>query len=576
MEPIAPTFDRFEELARSFNSVPLVATLIGDDLTPLSAFARLQADSPRAFLLESVVGGENVARYSFVGADPARTFAAVRDQARWTDHASGQTRTEQSRDPLALLEAELRRYRTPPIGGRLLSLPVLPRFLGGAVGYAAYDMVRYYERLPNAPHDDRGLPDLLFDIYETMVIFDHVHKVVLVVAHADVPDGADAAARRRAYDNAVRQIDGLIARLSRPSTLGPVRVALPAPPLERYTSNFQRGEFEQVVERCKEYIRAGDIFQVVISQRLLVETPADPLNIYRALRVINPSPFMFYLKSPEVILVGASPEIMCRVEEGVVTNRPLAGTRRRGRTEDEDRRLREELLADPKERAEHIMLVDLGRNDVGRVARPGSIHLSDVMSVEYYSHVMHISSTVTGELADGRTAFDALRAALPVGTVSGAPKVRAMEIIDEFEPTRRGPYAGAVGYFDFAGNMDTCIALRTLVVQPVEGGRGSRRAVAAGASPAGDPNRDREGTARSEPGAPATGLSEPERQRGAETEPERQRGAGVPTGATASWRAYVQVGAGIVADSVPSREYQETLNKAQSLLSAIRVAEERF
>jgi anthranilate synthase component I len=371
-----------------------------------------------------------------------------------------------------------------------------------------------------------------YGIYETMVVFDHVRKIVLVVAHADVPAEADAAALRAAYERAAELIDGIIARLRHPSALQPIRVALPAPPLERYTSNFTQPDFESVVERCKEYIRAGDIFQVVPSQRLAVETTADPLHIYRALRVINPSPFMFYLKSPQVTLVGASPEIMCRVEDGVVTNRPLAGTRRRGANEEEDRLLREELLADPKERAEHVMLVDLGRNDVGRVARPGSVRISDVMSVEYYSHVMHISSTVTGELADGKTAFDALRAALPVGTVSGAPKVRAMEIIDECEPTRRGPYAGAVGYVDFTGNMDTCIALRTLVMQPV----------AAGASPADQSPSGSEGH----------------------------------HAAAAVWRAYVQVGAGIVADSVPEREYQETLNKAQSLLSAIRLAEERF
>ncbi|MCK4342770.1 MAG: anthranilate synthase component I [Phycisphaerae bacterium] len=515
MEPINPTFDHFEELAARFNSVPLVATLICDDMTPLSAFARLQADSPRAFLLESVVGGENVARYSFLGADPAWTFETIRERVRWIDNHNGQqgvekgdchTYEQESDDPLALLEQTLKRYRAPV-------LPGLPRFVGGAVGYAAYDTVRYYERLPSAPADDRGLPDLLFDIYETMIVFDHVHKIVLVVAHANVPDNANATQRRAAYEAAAGRIEELVERLERPSVLRPTRITLPAPATERYTSNFEQAAFEQVVDRCKEYIRAGDIFQVVPSQRLLVETAADPLNIYRALRVINPSPFMFYLKSPQVVLVGASPEVMCRVEDGVVTNRPLAGTRRRGRTEEEDRRLREELLADPKERAEHVMLVDLGRNDVGRVSKPNTVRLSDVMTVEYYSHVMHISSTVTGELADGKTAFDALRATLPVGTVSGAPKVRALEIIDECEPTRRGPYAGAVGYVDFAGNMDTCIALRTLVAQPTGGGQ---------------------------------------------------------------YKAYVQVGAGIVADSVPEREYQETLNKAQSLLSAIRTAEERF
>ncbi len=506
METINPTFEQFEELAGRYTSVPLVATVICDDMTPLSAFARLQVDSPRAFLLESVVGGENVARYSFIGADPARTFETTRQRARWTEHTTGQHNEQQTDDPLALLEETLRHYRVP-------SLPGLPNFLGGAVGYASYDAVRYYERLPNAPADDRGLPDLLFDIYETMVVFDHVHKIVMVVSHVNVPHSSDHGARRAAYDRAVGQIDDIIRRLSRPSGLEPVQIAMPAPATERYASNFVQADFERVVDRCKEYIRAGDIFQVVPSQRLLVETSADPLNIYRALRVINPSPFMFYLKSPQVVLVGASPEVMCRVEDGLVTNRPLAGTRRRGMNEDEDRRLREELLADPKERAEHVMLVDLGRNDVGRVAKPNTVQLSDVMSIEYYSHVMHISSTVTGELAAGRTCFDALRATLPVGTVTGAPKVRAMEIIDECEPTRRGPYAGAVGYVDFAGNMDTCIALRTLVAQPTGDGR---------------------------------------------------------------FRAYVQVGAGVVADSVPEKEYQETINKAQSLLSAIRVAEDRF
>jgi anthranilate synthase component I len=509
MNPVSPAFDQFCDLARRFNRVPLVATLVCDDLTPLSAFARLAAESPRAFLLESVVGGESVARYSFLGADPVRTFATTRAQVQIIDHRTGRVSEQQTEDPLGVLEAALRAVQAP-------TLPGLPRFLGGAVGYAGYDTVRYTERLPHAPQDDRGLPDLLFDIYESLVVFDHVRKVALVVAHADTrPDGRTPtdAELRLAYERAGSRIDELIARLGRPSALAPVRIALPAPAATRYTSNFTPAAFEAVVEKCKEYIRAGDIFQVVPSQRLLVETTAEPLDIYRALRVINPSPFMFYLKSPPVTLVGASPEIMCRVQDGVVTNRPLAGTRRRGATAEEDRRLEAELLADPKERCEHVMLVDLGRNDVGRVAEPGSVKISDVMAVEYYSHVMHISSTVTGTLAPGRTAFDALRAALPVGTVTGAPKVRAMEIIDECEPTRRGPYAGAVGYIDFTGNLDTCIALRTLVVQPAEAGR---------------------------------------------------------------HRAYVQVGAGVVADSVPAAEYQETMNKAQSLLAAIRAAEEQF
>ncbi len=521
MRMIVPAFEQFDELAARFNTVPLITTLMADELTPVSAFARLQAGAARAFLLESVVGGENVARYSFLGANPACTLRTTRDRVTLLNHTAGTAVEQTTNDPLLVLEDELRRYRTPPTGTTtsrragsgtpMLPVAGLPRFLGGAVGYAAYDVVRYYERLPNAPHDDRGLPDLLFDIYDTLVVFDHVRKVVLVIAHAHVPDHADARARAAAYAQAASRIEAITELLAQPSGLKPAPVSLPVPPVQRFVSNITRAEFEAVVARCQEYIRAGDIFQVVASQRLLVETAADPLNIYRALRVINPSPFMFYLESPEATLVGASPEIMCRVEDGVVTNRPLAGTRPRGTDADEDRRLRDELLADPKERAEHIMLVDLGRNDVGRVAQPGGVQIHDVMSVEFYSHVMHISSTVTGELAPGKTAFDALRATLPVGTVTGAPKVRAMEIIDECEPTRRGPYAGAVGYIDFAGNLDTCIALRTLVLQAGPAGR---------------------------------------------------------------WRAYVQAGAGIVADSVPAREYQETLNKAQSLLAAIGLAED--
>jgi anthranilate synthase component I len=560
-----PGFERFRELAREFNRVPVVATLICDELTPVSAFARLQTGSPRAFLLESVVGGEKIARYSFLGADPSVTFEATRDRVRLTDHAANAARESISPDPLAALESHLHQFRGA-------HLPGLPRFLGGAVGYAAYDTVRYCERLPNSPPDDRGLPDLLFDTYETMVIFDHVQKTLLVVSHATTQPSDAETVLRQAYEAAIQRISAVVDRIGavvdragRPVSLHPVQVALPAPPLSRYTSNFERSAYEAMVERCKEYIRAGDIFQVVVSQRLEVTTRADPFDVYRALRVVNPSPFMFYLKSPTVTLVGASPEVMCRVEAGVVTNRPLAGTRPRGRTDAEDRRLRAELLADPKERAEHIMLVDLGRNDVGRVAKPASVRVSETMTVEYYSHVMHISSTVTGEMAEGKTAFDALRAALPVGTVSGAPKVRAMQIIDEFEPTRRGPYAGAVGYVDFAGNMDTCIALRTLVVQPAP--PSEPEAAARGNEPVG---------AR----AQARGITEasgrtPVRARAQARGTTPESADSAPSSAP-FWQMYIQAGAGIVADSVPASEYQETLNKAQGMLTAIRMAEERF
>jgi anthranilate synthase component 1 len=316
------------------------------------------------------------------------------------------------------------------------------------------------------------------------------------------------AGYRSAYDDACRRVDRLVDKLSTPAdTLVPADINSGGEHKVTYQSNFTAKEFADAVSKCVEYIRAGDIFQVVISQRLAVPLAVDPFEVYRTLRVVNPSPFMFFLRTPHCTLVGSSPEIMVRVIDGKVTVRPLAGTRRRGRSDEEDQRLAEELLADPKERAEHVMLVDLGRNDVGRVARYGSVEVSDVMVIERYSHVMHITSNVTGQLTDGRDAFDALAACLPAGTVSGAPKVRAMQIIDEIEPHRRGPYAGAVGYIDFAGNMDTCIALRTIVIQ--------------------------NGT------------------------------------------AYVQVGAGIVADSVPTNEYEETLNKARGLLKAIEITQER-
>jgi anthranilate synthase component 1 len=515
-----PDYDTFARLTAAHASVPVFATYVCDELTPVSAFARLAEGRRHAFLLESVIGGEKIARYSLLAADPAVIFEARGRRVRICHTATGHVQEMEADDPLTLLESELNRHSRA-------RLPELPRFVGGAVGYAGYDTVRYYERLPHAPPDDRGLPDLLFGIYESMVVFDHVHKTVRVVAHGN-PDLRSSP--RGAYDAAVRRIDQIVEELSRPLAMKPVPIDSAAAGqggdvvAAEYTSNFDRPRFEQAVEQCKEYIRAGDVFQVVLSQRLRVQTRAEPFDIYRALRVVNPSPFMFYLRSPRVILVGSSPEIMCRVEDGVVTSRPLAGTRRRGRTEQEDRRLREELLSDPKERAEHVMLVDLGRNDVGRVAEPGSVRLSEVMNVEYYSHVMHLGSNVAGRLAAGRSAFDALRAALPVGTVSGAPKVRAMEIIDELEPTRRGPYAGAVGYIDFAGNMDTCIALRTLVIQP------------------------------------RTGCAE----------------SGVAASPQQFYQADVQVGAGIVADSMAAMEYEETLSKARALLTAVALADRCF
>jgi anthranilate synthase component 1 len=497
-----PTFEEFVELARGCTLVPVYRQLIGDTLTPVSAFCKIQ-EGDWSFLFESVVGGERLGRYSFLGSGPFLRFEAyghkVRLQTPWSGEPGVWTTTEQEHpDPLRLLEEQMSRYRAAAVGG-------LPRFSGGAVGYAGYDSVRYVERLPHPPPDDRGLPDLCFALYDRMVIFDHISKTIAAVAHAHV-NPEDLAG---CYQAACRRVDRIVERLHQGvadlqlTDISPIgEAALP------YTSNFTPEAFESSVEKCKEYIKAGDIFQVVLSQRLETETSARSFDIYRTLRVVNPSPFLFYLKSGPVCLVGSSPEIMCRVEADRITIRPLAGTRRRGRTEEEDDALAAELLADPKERAEHIMLVDLGRNDVGRVARYGTVQLSDVMTVERYSHVMHLCSTVTGRLQPDKSAFDALRSCLPAGTLSGAPKVRAMEIIDELEPHRRGPYGGAVGYIDFGGNMDTCIALRTLVLK----------------------------------------------------------------GQT----AYLQAGAGIVADSVPANEREETMNKARGLLRALEMAEKQL
>jgi anthranilate synthase component 1 len=501
--PHLPDRSRFAALARTSRLVPVYRRLFADALTPLSAFARIDAGAA-ACLFESVVGGEKVGRYSFLGAEPFLRLEARGERVQFVD-ADGRAEDIVSSDPLAELERRMAAYRPA-------RLPELPPFTSGAVGYAAYDSVRYVERLPHPPVDDLGLPDLSFAFYDRMVVFDNVTKAidVVVLARIDDPSPAGVAA---AYDAACRRVDATIERLFAPSPWPPPADIGPrgepaclADGTAR--SSFSRVDFIAAVERTIEYIRAGDVFQAVLSRRLEIPFAAPPLELYRTLRVVNPSPFMFYLRTPACTLVGSSPEIMVRCVDGEVTVRPLAGTRRRGATPEEDAALAADLLADPKERAEHVMLIDLGRNDVGRVAAIGSVALSDVMTIERYSHVMHLTSNVTGRLAAGLTAFDALRACLPAGTVSGAPKIRAMEIIDELEPVRRGPYAGAVGYVDFGGSMDTCIALRTIVV--------------------------------------------------------------------AGGKAYVQSGAGIVADSVPEQEFEETVNKAKGLLVSIEMTAARL
>jgi len=481
-----------QNLASQARLIPVYRQLLSDTLTPVTALCRC-AWGRETFLFESVIGGEKVGRYSFLGGDPFLRISARGNSL--TIEKNGLTEEQTVDDPLRVLQQMVEQHKA-------VQIPGLPRFLGGAVGYFGYDTVRYTERLPNPPADDRQLPDMTFGFYDQMVIFDQIRKTIIVVAHVwtDAPD------LKAEYKRACRAVDEMCEKLQSGNDGLRMRdIPLGGDPALAWTSDFTQPEFEAAVRKCQEYIRAGDIFQVVISQRLGLETKASPLDIYRALRVVNPSPFMFLLTSKEVSLVGSSPEIMVRVENGETTIRPLAGTRKRGATEEEDLELAADLLADPKERAEHVMLVDLARNDVGRIAEYGSVAISDVMVVERYSHVMHITSNVKGQLRAGLHAIDALRAGLPAGTVSGAPKVRAMQIIDEVEKHRRGPYGGAVGYIDFTGNMDTCIALRTLVMQ--------------------------------------------------------------------GQQAFVQAGAGIVADSVPESEYHETLNKAKGMLRAIEVAE---
>jgi anthranilate synthase component I len=479
--------------------IPVYRQLLADRLTPVSAFQVLGRD-PHAFLLESVVGGEQVARYSFIATAPSLVYQVAGGNALITRAGMGGAKEFKTTDPLADLQELLppRKYHHPKD---------LPAFTGGLVGYAGYDTIRYYEaeKLTAPPKDDRHLPDLLFGLYNELVIFDHVDKTIKIVANADLSGGRDTDA---AYADACRRTDQIVQRLQQPPMLSIGEIDAGGSPTLEFASNFTRDAFEAAVRRGQEYIKAGDIFQFVPSQRLRVPSSADPFDVYRALRIINPSPFMFYLKSPACTLIGSSPEILCRVADGKVTSRPLAGTRRRGVSPEEDLALEAELLADPKERAEHIMLVDLHRNDVGRVAKVGSVQISDVMTVERYSHVMHITTHVTGTLDEGKTALDALRVSLPVGTVSGAPKIRAMQIIDEVEPTRRGPYGGAVGYLDFAGNLDTCIALRTIVWK--------------------------------------NGTFD------------------------------LQAGAGVVADSIPAIEYEETVSKARAMLKAVEVAQNGF
>lgn len=491
-----PLYEQFSELAANHDLVPMYRRFLSDSLTPVTAFQLLDDGRSAACLFESVIGGEKVGRYSFIATGARGRLSAFGHTLK--TEVNGQQTIAEVPDPLDSLWNAV-------TGKRVAVLPELPPLSGGAFGYAAYDVVRFVEDLPNPPDDDRRLPDLDFSLFDNLVIFDHVTKTLFLVAlvHCDQFKSTEAA-----YASGNARLDALMATLlAQPKSAEISKLDVESTEKIAPQSNFTKAAFESAVNKCVEYIRAGDIFQVVISQRFELPNVCEPFEVYRTLRVVNPSPFMFYVRTPSVTLVGSSPEVMCRVIDGIVTVRPLAGTRPRGKTAKEDQELAQELLEDPKERAEHVMLVDLGRNDVGRVAQYGSIELSDVMVIERYSHVMHISSNVQGKLQPEMNAMDAMKACLPAGTVSGAPKVRAMQVIDEVEPHRRGPYAGAVGYLDYSGNMDTCIALRTIVF--------------------------------------------------------------------CNDRIYVQAGAGIVADSVPAAEYQETLNKAGAMMKAIQLTCDR-
>ncbi len=470
-----PSLEEVKKLKYKGNLIPVYREMVADLETPVSAFLKINKGG-KSFLLESVEGGERLARYSFIGTEPYKTIT---------------TSGADNIDPLPLIDKELEKYKIVPVDG-------LPRFSGGAVGYLAYEAVSRFEELPSPEADPLSLPESLFMFVDTMLVFDHATHRIKILSHIRLDGNIDEE-----YARAITRIEELAERLNQPLNIE--KKTAKSGEGGNIISNVSRHKFEESVEKIKEYITAGEAIQVVLSQRMAQQTDASPFEVYRALRSINPSPYMFFLDLKDFYIIGASPEILVRVEDGTVMTRPLAGTRPRGKTPQEDDRLEAELKADEKERAEHIMLVDLGRNDIGRVSQPGTVEVSELMEVERYSHVMHLVTHVQGKLRDDMNAIDALKACFPAGTVSGAPKIRAMQIIAELEPDKRGPYAGAAGYFSFSGNMDMAISIRTMVMK--------------------------------------NGI------------------------------AYTQAGCGVVYDSVPQKEYEESMNKAKALLKAIRQAE---
>lgn len=486
-----PDFPTFCRLAGRGNLIPVYREIMADMDTPVSAFKKID-DGRYSFLLESIEGGEKWARYSFLGSNPE---VIIRSRGNRVEvlSADGVSQSREVADPLAFVKDYLARYAPVEVEG-------LPRFFGGAVGYVGYDMVRYFERISLAKPVELEAFDTFLVITDTILVFDTIRQKIKVVSNAHLDEGKTP---EEAYEEAKSKIEAIIGKLRAPLSLSaPVRPDVKAD----FVSNVPRRDFEDAVRSAKEYVKSGDVIQIVLSQRFSADLTVDPFDIYRSLRTLNPSPYMFFLRLDDTLVVGASPEVMVRKEGEQVELRPIAGTRPRGRTREDDVRLETDLLADPKERAEHVMLVDLGRNDLGRVCDIGTVRVTELMVVERYSHVMHIVSNVQGKLQAGKDAFDVLRATFPAGTLSGAPKVRAMEIIEELEPMRREIYGGAVGYFSFSGNMDMAIAIRTLVVK--------------------------------------------------------------------DGRVFLQAGAGIVADSDPAAEYQETVNKARAVVKAIEMAEQ--
>ncbi|GMT42937.1 MAG: anthranilate synthase component I [bacterium] len=491
---IHPTKKEFIELSGKGNLVPVYRELFGDLETPVGAFMKISKGSKYAFLLESVEGGEKIGRYTFLGADPK---LVIKTSGNTVTRISGGDAVESTLtgDPLEEIKKIMSQYKPAPFEG-------LPPFYGGAVGMIGYDCVRFFERLPDVAQKDTDMPDIVFMITDSLVVFDNIARTIKVLVNAYLDEKTPEAV----YDSAVAKINGIVKLLEQPL---PVKEKLKAAKDETgFISNIGKETFKESVRRCKEYIREGDIFQVVMAQRLSIKLDVPAFDVYRALRTVNPSPYMYYLKLDDWEVVGASPEILSRAQNGKAVVRPIAGTRPRGKTESEDAALEKELLSDQKELAEHVMLVDLGRNDLGRVSEGGSVEVTEFKFIEKYSHVMHIVSNVEGRLIEGKDSFDVIRATFPAGTLSGAPKIRAMEIIEELEPTRRGFYGGAVGYFGFNGNMDTAITIRTLVIK--------------------------------------------------------------------NKTAYLGIGAGIVADSDPEREWGETMNKGRALLRAIEIARKGF